>query len=60
MGNTMFYFGLALQLMGLTSVGLCFLFGITHGDYGRLELVQFIGGAGIFYLGHFLRARSSP
>jgi hypothetical protein len=57
--TTIFYLGLACQLFGLASVGLCFFAGLKNGDYGRIELVQFIGGGSIFYLGQFLRSRSS-
>ncbi len=53
-----FYFGLFLQLCGLATVGLCFLTGITQGDYGRIELAQFVGGSFGFYLGHFIKGKS--
>jgi hypothetical protein len=54
-----FYLGLFFQLVGLASVGLCFLAGVQQGDYGRIELAQFIGGSLIFYLGNFVKKRSS-
>ena len=50
-----FYFGLGLQLVGLASVGLCLISGLAKGDYGSLDLVLFIGGPGIFYLGTILK-----
>ncbi len=52
-----FYLGLMLQLFGFTSVGICFFMGIKNGDYGKLELFQFVGGTGVFYLGHFIRLK---
>lgn len=52
-----FYIGLALQLIGFSSVGLCLYSGLTVGDYGQLELIQFIGGSGLFYIGTALRSR---
>ncbi len=45
------------QLMGLTLVGLCFFSGVFKGDYGQEELVQFVGGSLMFYLGIFLRKK---
>ena len=59
MHKLMFYTGLALQLFGFTAVGLCLFSGIGKGDYGRLELAQFIGGTAAFYIGHYLRGRSA-
>ena len=53
----LFYTGCGLQLMGFVLVGLCLFSGISKGDYGRLELIQFVGGSLIFYLGVFLRKR---
>lgn len=46
-----------MQLFGMASVGICLVAGINQGDYGRLELIQFIGGSFIFYLGHFIKNR---
>ena len=46
-----FWFGLALQLIGFSSVGLCLFAGMRSGDYGTLELYQFIGGSALFYIG---------
>ncbi len=46
-----------MQLFGMASVGLCLFSGMKNGDYGRLELVQFAGGALIFYVGNFLKKR---
>lgn len=54
----LFYIGFALQLMGFASVGLCLFAGLQAGDYGRIELAQFVGGSFIFYLGHFLRGKA--
>jgi hypothetical protein len=50
-----FYLGLALQLFGFTSVGLCLYAGINQGDYGRVELAQFLLGSFLFYVGHYLK-----
>ncbi|MCY4644890.1 MAG: hypothetical protein OXB88_09755 [Bacteriovoracales bacterium] len=55
----LFYGGLFLQLCGVSSVGLCLFSGISEGDYGRVELVQFVGGTIIFYVGHFLKMKST-
>tara|TARA_Y100000590_G_scaffold469529_1_gene657794 strand:- start:237667 stop:237909 length:243 start_codon:yes stop_codon:yes gene_type:complete len=53
----MFYFGFGLQLIGLTTVGICLFSGMTKGDYGQIELVQLVGGSLIFYVGNFVRGR---
>ncbi len=50
-----FYIGLGLQLIGFASVGLCLFSGMTKGDYGQLELVQFIGGSAVFYIGSAIK-----
>ncbi len=55
----LFYIGTGLQVTGFTSVGLCLFSGLNKGDYGKLELIQFVGGFIIFYLGHFLKARGA-
>jgi len=52
-----FYVGLVMQIVGFCSVGLCLLAGMTKGDYGKLELIQFLGGSFIFYLGNFMRSK---
>jgi hypothetical protein len=57
MGIVGFYVGLVMQIFGFSAVGLCLLTGMTKGDYGKLELIQFLGGAFIFYLGHFIRSK---
>lgn len=57
--KALFYVGLGMQLFGLTAVGLCFVSGITNGDYGRLELAQLIIGSFVFYVGNYLKGRSS-
>jgi len=54
----LFYIGLGMQLFGLTAVGLCFVSGIRHGDYGRLELIQLVTGSLVFYIGNYLKGRS--
>ncbi len=59
MGNLSFYLGLGLQLFGFTAVGLCFYSGIQTGDYGRVELAQFILGIFFFYTGTYLKNRSA-
>lgn len=53
----LFYIGLGLQLIGFTSVGLCLYSGINKGDYGQLELIQLVGGAALFYGGHFIKVK---
>jgi len=55
----LFYIGLGLQLIGFASVGLCLFSGVTVGDYDKIALFQFIGGAGVFYIGHFLKNKGS-
>jgi hypothetical protein len=57
--KTLFYVGLGMQLFGLTAVGLCIFTGIKNGDYGQLELIQFVGGAFVFYVGNYLKGRAS-
>lgn len=52
-----FYIGLGLQLVGFASVTLCLYSGLTTGDYGQLELIQFLGGAGVFYIGTAIRSK---
>lgn len=52
-----FYLGVALQLVGFTSVGLCLFAGIDKGDYGRVELAQLILGIFFFYVGHYFRGQ---
>lgn len=59
MKNFLFYLGLFMQLFGMASVGLCLVTGINQGDYGRLELIQFVGGSLIFYVGHFIKNRQT-
>ena len=50
-----FYIGLGLQLVGFALVGLCLAGGIAAGDYGRIELAQFIGGMLLFYGGNLFK-----
>ena len=57
--KALFYVGLGMQLFGLTAVGLCFVSGITNGDYGRLELAQLIIGSFVFYAGNYVKGRSA-
>jgi hypothetical protein len=54
-----FYIGLGMQLVGFASVGLCLFAGMAKGDYGKLELIQLIGGSLIFYLGTFVKNRGA-
>jgi hypothetical protein len=54
-----FYFGLGMQLVGFASVGLCLFAGLTKGDYGKLELIQLMGGSLVFYVGTFLKNKGS-
>ena len=53
-----FYGGTGLQLAALITVGICFLSGVTKGDYGKIELVQFLGGMGLFLMGSILKGRT--
>jgi hypothetical protein len=53
-----FYVGLGMQLFGLIAVGLCFISGVTNGDYGRFELAQLVIGSLVFYVGNYLKGRS--
>lgn len=53
----LFFVGLGLQLVGLTFVGLCLFAGVSKGDYGQLELAEFLGGGLLFYLGAFILKR---
>lgn len=50
-----FYIGLGLQLMGFASVGICLFAGLSKGDYGTIELYQFIGGSAVFYIGAMVK-----
>jgi hypothetical protein len=59
MKGLFFYLGLGLQLVGFTSVGLCLFAGMKAGDYGRVELAQFLLGMFLFYTGNYLRNRAS-
>ena len=54
-----FYIGLVMQLVGFSVVGLCLFAGMSKGDYGKLELTQFLGGSFVFYVGHFIRSRGN-
>lgn len=51
----MFYVGLAMQLFGFASVGLCLFSGIQLGNYGRVELAQLIIGSFMFYAGNYVK-----
>jgi len=53
-----FYITLGMQMMGFSLVGLCLFSGIRTGDYGRLELVQFVGGSALFYIAQIIKAKS--
>lgn len=53
----LFYIGFGLQLIGFASVGLCLFAGLNKGDYGQLELIQLVGGALLFYSGHFIKVK---
>ncbi len=52
-----FYLGLGFQLVGFTMTGLCLFAGMSKGDYGKMELLQLVGGSFVFYLGHFFRGK---
>ncbi len=44
------YFLLLCQYLGLVFVTLCLISGLFKGDYGKLELIEFVGGGALFYL----------
>jgi len=52
-----FYIGLGMQLVGMSSVGLCLFAGLSKGDYGQMELIQLVGGSLVFYSGTFLKGK---
>jgi hypothetical protein len=54
-----YYIGFGLQILGFAAVGLCLFSGISMGDYGRLELAQFVGGSAAFYIGNIIRGRGA-
>lgn len=55
--NILFYLGLGMQLFGLIAVGMCFITGIQIGDYGKVELAQFVLGGFVFYSGTYLKSK---
>lgn len=48
-----------MQLIGLATVGLCLISGMTKGDYGQIEFVQLVGGSAVFYIGQGLKGRGA-
>ena len=54
-----FYIGLGMQLVGFASITLCLFAGLSKGDYGKLELIQLIGGSMVFYIGTFVKGKGS-
>ena len=54
-----FYIGLGLQLIGFAAVGLCLFSGIDKGNYGQMEFLQLVGGSALFYIGTFVKGRTS-
>lgn len=57
MKNIGFYTGLGMQLFGFTAVGLCLFAGLQSGNYGKIELAQFILGMFAFYAGTYLKGK---
>jgi hypothetical protein len=55
----LFYIGLGMQLVGFAALSLCLFAGMTKGDYGKLELIQLIGGSLVFYLGTFFKNKGA-
>jgi hypothetical protein len=53
--NIGFHSGLGLQLFGFTAVGLCQFAGLKSGNYGKIELAQFILGMFSFYIGTYIK-----
>ena len=54
-----YYIGLGMQLVGLATVAICFVAGISKGDYGQVELIQLVGGSALFYLGQGVKSKSA-
>ena len=54
----LFYLGFGMQLFGMAAVGLCLLSGIQLGDYGRVELAQFMIGMFSFYVGTYFKGKN--
>ena len=54
-----FYIGFGMQLIGFSLVGLCFLAGITKGDYGKMELIQLLSGGILFHVGQLIKVKGS-
>lgn len=46
-----------MQFIGMALVTVCLGTGIYKGDYGKIELYQFIGGSFLFYMGHFFKGK---
>ena len=59
MKNLGFYAGLGMQLFGFTAVGLCLFAGLKSGNYGKIELAQFILGMFAFYTGSYIKKRGA-
>lgn len=57
MGNFIYYFINFMQFIGMALVTVCLGTGIYKGDYGKIELYQFIGGSFLFYMGHFFKGK---
>lgn len=53
----LYYFIMLVQLSALVVVGLCLFSGLTKGDYGKIELAQFLLGGFVFYAGQILKAK---
>ena len=55
-GSVMFfYFFTFLQLVGFAFVGLCLFKGMVSGDYDKYQLMQFVSGTALFYVGHYFK-----
>ncbi len=55
----LFYVAIGMQLFGMAAVGLCLFAGIQNGDYGKIELAQLVIGSFVFYIGNYLKAKST-
>jgi len=58
MKKYLFSLAIYLQIAGFLSVTWCLYSGLSKGDYGRLELIAFVGGALFFYVGNGMKKSS--
>lgn len=58
MTKYLFLAGFILQIFGFLLVTVCLVNGLRLGDYGKIELMQFLSGALFFYLGNWTKKLS--